>query len=580
MALYENADAVEGLRETEYIIWTAKAKKRFGTQFSRKDMDAVIKSVRNESDGCGDDIEELRKLAGTRPAIRLSRLVGSAYSLNEDPHGVVQMSLAVLEGANEPPRLFCRGTSMARVHEQQGEPPTIVPIGDNEVRAELLQEVVYYEESLVGPNPKNPPVHLIKAIQGQDAYPFPQLDGVALAPALRRDCTVAATAGYDSKTKLYLWRNPSGKKITIPAKPSPGDVARATEILRESVCDFPFADQASRANCFAMQLTPFLVDLVGGHRPVFVIDANQAGAGKTLLGQEVALAATLRDPRLISGAFKNDEELEKQITEVLHAGAAVVLIDNVKRKLESASLESVLTSARWTRRVLGKNTQAVDVPQRATFLVTGNNLQVGSEIGRRSVLVRLRSDTNAPEQREGFRHEDLLRWVKDNRERIAASAIVLAVAWNQAGRPPTNAPIMGSFQGWATTLAGILAFAGIEGFLGNRYTFRAQRDIEAAEWIAFLHALGMEMRGAEFTARDVNEAIGRCSNLGNTCPSVVQSAADVSRGGSTRKLTSVLTRIEGRHFDKYGLRLERRDADGHAKVLQWIVLGLEGRHDG
>jgi len=358
----------------------------------------------------------------------------------------------------------------------------------------------------------------------------------------------------------------------MPDSPTREDVSRAVDLIKELLADFPFADVASRANAIALLLTMFLIDVVRGHRPLFLIDANQAGSGKTLLAQVVGIIATLCEPRMISGSFRNDAELEKQVTEALSACSPLILVDNVKEPVESATLESAVTAQRWTRRVLGKNTEAVDVDQRSVFMVTGNNLAVGSEIARRSVLIRLRSETNAPELRTEFRHPNLIEWTRANRERLAAAVITLAVAWHQAGRPVHDAPVMGSFQSWANTLSGILAFAGIEGFMANRDHFREQRDVESEEWSGFLLALRVSMNGAPLTAREISARVRAGGSLKDAAPDEVLAAADELHGGTTRKLTAALRRYEGRRFDEDGLRLERAGTDGHAKVILWRVM--------
>src|SRR5262249_6745494 len=146
-----------------------------------------------------------------------------------------------------------------------------------------------------------------------------------------------------------------------------------------------------------------------------------------------------------------------------------------------------LTAPEWSDRILGK-TEKVRIPQRATWMATGNNLRIGGDIARRCYWIRLDAENARPWQREGFRYPDLLSHVLANRGQILAAVLTLARAWFAAGCPKAKVPKVGGFEGWATTIGGVLARAGIEGFLGNLDELYAQVDEDEVAWEAFLAA--------------------------------------------------------------------------------------------
>ena len=74
-------------------------------------------------------------------------------------------------------------------------------------------------------------------------------------------------------------------------------------------------------------------------------------------------------------------------------------------------------------------------PIRCLWIATGNNPEFSNEIARRLVRIRLDPNVERPAQRSGFRHPDLMAWVRANRARLVAACLTLCQAWIAAGRP-------------------------------------------------------------------------------------------------------------------------------------------------
>src|SRR5262249_39847120 len=128
------------------------------------------------------------------------------------------------------------------------------------------------------------------------------------------------------------------------------------------------------------------------------------------------------------------------------------------------------------------------LPQRATWMATGNNLRVGGDIARRCYWIHLDALTARPWQRDGFRHKDLGQYVLDHRGPLLTAALTLGEAGFAAGCPPASVAKVGGFEAWARTVGGVLAHAGVEGFLGNLDGLYAQVDEEEVAWEMFLKA--------------------------------------------------------------------------------------------
>jgi hypothetical protein len=88
------------------------------------------------------------------------------------------------------------------------------------------------------------------------------------------------------------------------------------------------------------------------------------------------------------------------------------------------------------------------LPNLASWYATGNNIQLNGDMPRRSCLIRIDAKVSDPWNRDaaGFRHPNIIRWVRDNRGEIIAQAMTLARAWFVAGKPSGSTKPLGSFE--------------------------------------------------------------------------------------------------------------------------------------
>jgi hypothetical protein len=207
------------------------------------------------------------------------------------------------------------------------------------------------------------------------------------------------------------------------------------------------------------------------------------------------------------GAPKDDEEWRKQITARLSAGAPMITIDNVEGSLFAPSLARALTSRQWTDRVLGRS-ETITVPQRATWIATGNNITLRGDLPRRCYWIRLDAKNSRPWERKGFKHPDLLGWIERNPAYLVGALLTLARAWFAAGKPkPENAPHLGGFESWVHTVGGMIAFAGFADFLGNLNDLYSKADEGTAEWEGFLAAWFERVEAESVTVAELTKKI-------------------------------------------------------------------------
>jgi hypothetical protein len=450
--------------------------------------------------------------------------------------------------------------------------PKIDALRDSILRGRLTRVADFVRRTMDGCVAVSPPVAVVRDIEALGQWPFPALAGVVEVPVLRPDGTILAEPGYDPTTRLFYHPAPGLKVPPTPGNPSVGDVAAALAVIDEALGEFPYDSSASKANALGALLTPILRPAISGPVPLALLDAPQQGTGKSLLSSVIALTATGRAASMMA-APDNDEEWRKRITATLHAGASVITIDNIEGQLKSASLASVLTSEIWKDRVLGRS-ESIELPQRATWLATGNNIRLGGDLQRRSYWIRLDAQSPTPWIGRKFRHPDLLSWVSQNRGTCVAALLTLARAWFGAGRPSAkSSAVLGGFESWSKTVGGVLEHAGVQGFIGNLEALYSQADEEAEEWEQFLHWLNDTFQGRPFTTAGVFSKLEIDANAVGLLPDdLVQLWDKPGRAGSFAKsLGRGLRKRKGRRYGESRIHIEEAGNAGHAK--RWLISG-------
>ena len=266
----------------------------------------------------------------------------------------------------------------------------------------------------------HPPDWVVKAIDARDQWRgIHRLEAVVESPILPQDGTVLQSPGYDECTGLFFQSDAQFAKV--PEKPKRSDAIIAIQTLLEVVEDFPFATEAHRAAWVASTITPLARYAFHGPAPLFLIDANTRGCGKSLLTDATALTVAGREMARMS-LPRDDDEFRKRITALAVTGEPLILVDNIVGTLGSASLDAALTATSWSDRILGQTAMASGVPLFATWYATGNNIILAVDTARRTLHIRLESPEENPEKRSGFRHPDLLKWVRDERPRLATAS--------------------------------------------------------------------------------------------------------------------------------------------------------------
>lgn len=354
------------------------------------------------------------------------------------------------------PDIYQRGLRLVRVLLGDGAP--IVQVAEATLRERLASAARWVHATQNGLMPAHPPGWAVKAVFERRQWAgVRHLRGVVGTPVLRSDGSVLSTQGYDEATGLlYI---PSCDVGDLLERPTREEALRARDELLEVVGDFPFEGEQHKASWLAGLLTPFAIHAIAGPTPMIVVDGNVRGAGKGLL-VDAAATITSGKPFAKMAHVKSDEELEKRITSLGLAGAPACVVDNLRGFFGGPVWEAMLTTRHWRGRILGKS-ETVDLLLDIVWWVTGNNVEIGGDMGRRVLHVRLLSPEERPEERTAFKHPDLIAWVRNERPRLVRAALTILRAYVVAGRPEQEGVRLGSFEDWARFVASAVVWVGL-----------------------------------------------------------------------------------------------------------------------
>ncbi len=465
----------------------------------------------------------------------------------------------VVHATNTYPSLFIRSGYLVRI--AKGEVgPRIETVGETAMFGHLVRVANWVRVTQDAVLDATPPKDVARDMLVNPEGDLPPLDAVVAAPVFDALGQLVATPGYHRAARLWFHKLPNFEVGAVPERPTEADVHAARALLLdELLVDFPFAADSDRAHAVAALVLPFVRRMVNGCTPIHLVEAPTPGSGKGLLADIVAIVALGRpcDPTTIT---RDEDEARKKITSILARAQPLILIDNIRHGLDSAQLAAALTAETWSDRMLGQ-TKMIDLPNRATWLVTANNPRLSLEIARRCVRVRLDPKRDRPWERTGFKHAPLRDWARQNRATLVHAVLVLVQSWIAAERPACGATL-GSFESWAEVVGGVLAHAGIEGFLGDAEDLYEHADTKGQEWRQLVTAWWEQHGCAWVASRDLLQITTEQDLLG-------QVIGDKSERSQLIRLGRALSAARDRHFGEHRIVAGR---NSNTKAAQYRLV--------
>jgi hypothetical protein len=339
-----------------------------------------------------------------------------------------------------------------------------------------------------------------------------------------------------------------------------GEARMVLEILLEEFC---FAEDRGRSK--AAHIGAMLTVFAGGImptksiKPCFIYVGNAPGSGKTTLAQTAGVPYC--EPPSAEDAPTDNAEWGKKLLAVVMSGRRLILLDNVKGRLNSTALEAYLTSPSFSGRVLGANREFTGEAG-ATVLLTGNDLQWTPDLRRRSLAVELFMRELRAEDRTFRRTLTPATFAAIRRDALCAMW-GLVVAWDRADRPKGTRR-NSSFPEWCDTIAGVVEFAGWA-CPSAPAELEGMGDTDTADFAALAEAMEA---GREYAFAEMVEL---ASGLGAFEALVLQiEEGGKASSGARNRLARILSRFNGRRATAAGHFVCK--GKGHARRFSMRVV--------
>jgi hypothetical protein len=199
-----------------------------------------------------------------------------------------------LLNSNDPAYLFSRAGELVHVVGDEAGRSKIARVMPAYLRGQLTRCADFVRDDGENWTRVNPPLAAVRDLLSRPIAELglPPLLALTEAPVLRSDGSLVTIPGYDPASRMYYVPAPGLEVPPIPVQPSAEEVRAAVDQIEDVIGDFPFTDLASRANAFAMLITPLLRPAIRGCVPVALIDAPQPGTGKGLFTEVIAIVSS------------------------------------------------------------------------------------------------------------------------------------------------------------------------------------------------------------------------------------------------------------------------------------------------
>ncbi|MDY0207352.1 MAG: hypothetical protein RBR82_12130 [Pseudomonas sp.] len=415
-----------------------------------------------------DDYKIVGKLflTGSRPTLHSFAHGGATYRLIRQAQRIKHIKGTTSHTTDETlnllrnlPDIFDLGDSIAIVNTGT------VHLLDHNSLAYWLGSIAQFYRSQKDHNGKtqersiDPPSQTIRQVLSlRKLRNLKPLKTVITAPViLPSNGRILSCLGYDAQNELFL--DMPDTPPPIATLHSTSDLRLTYESLMQPFKDFPVASPLDRGALLASILTAIQRPALNT-APAIGIDAPVQGSGKTFLALCLAALASGKTcsitPPLDPG---QDQEARKRLFSLIASGELILIWDNILNDFDSPALAAMLTSEKFSDRILGK-TEISEYPNKLLVFLTGNNLLLTKDMSRRAIVCRLDSKLENPATRKF--EKDPLTFILKNRQKLVQSGLSLILAYlksdefESGGAVPNESTA--SFEEWDKTVRQVVAW--------------------------------------------------------------------------------------------------------------------------
>jgi hypothetical protein len=354
-------------------------------------------------------------------------------------------------------------------------------------------------------------------------------------------CPVFAKLGEGTRLLGPGW-HPVGGGLFVTGGESPPRVplSEAVQVLGVILNDFDFQSPGDRSRALASLIAPGLRfgSWLINPLPVDIGEADSSQSGKTYR-QKVVAAIYRETPNVVVQRAGGVGGLDESLSQKLIDGRPFILFDNLRGRLDSPFLESILTApGTMPARVPHRGEVQVD-PRGFVFQITSNGVELTRDLANRASLIRIRKRPAG----YGFKiypEGDLHAHVAANQPYILGCVFAVIAEWADKGQPRT-ADTRHDFREWAQVLDWIVQnILHAAPLLDGHEDARQRVSDPRRNW---LRALCIAMRDAKCTGEFSATRIAEFALENDIPPPGIRSDADEM--AAARKIGTAMAAIFG-----------------------------------
>ena len=252
------------------------------------------------------------------------------------------------------------------------------------------------------------------------------------------------TFTYDEASGIF----PTG----IPVEDIP--LTDAIQLLQEAISDFNFQTEGDKSRGIAALLTPALVagGVLDARAPVMMLEADASQSGKGYFTKLLG-AIYNETPVTVTQRGGGTGSLDENFDAALCSGRQLIVLDNLRGKMNSPQIEAFLTSDLHMARMPYAPQMAVE-PKRYFIMATSNNFELTVDMANRSNIIRILKQRTGY-QFHSFAEGDILAHIKANQPKYLGAIFAVIREWVRQGKPRQDSA-RHDFRDWCRAMDWII----------------------------------------------------------------------------------------------------------------------------
>ena len=253
---------------------------------------------------------------------------------------------------------------------------------------------------------------------------IPKINLVTNSPVILKneDNTCRVVNSYDATSGIL--------STGIPAEDVPLDEAIA--LLNNLLSDFNFQGAGDKSRALAALLTPALVSgkVLDARAPIMMLQADKSQSGKGFFTK--LLGAVYNElPSTVAQRTGGVGSIDENFDAALTLGRPVIVIDNLRGKLNSPQMEAFMTADIYSARIPYSEPAVID-PRRYFIMATSNNFDLTPDMANRSCFIRIRKQKRTYSY-QTFPEGNILRHIKANQPKYLGAVFAVVKEWVRLG---------------------------------------------------------------------------------------------------------------------------------------------------